>query len=124
MPKVTARLPGRMAIESNTCDSRMRGTAYASGETRSTWDSAWQTSSGASLLDTRSIEGIRGQHKPIEKSYNDPRQEGVAAQVKEVIKEAGLLVWSKWGALGAGKNRSVTLACGFVANEPRLAMLA
>ncbi len=79
---------------------------------------------GRELLDTRSIAGIRGQHKPIEKSYNGPRQEGVAAQVKEVIREAGLLVWSKWGALGAGKNRSVTLARGFVANEPMLAMLA
>ncbi len=120
MPEVTAR----MAIESNTCDSRMRGTAYAGGETRSTWDSARQTSSGASLLDTRSIEGLRGQHKPIEKSYNGLRQEGVAAQVKEVIREAGLLVWSKWGALGAGKNRRLTLARGFMANEPRLAMLA
>ncbi len=55
---------------------------------------------------------------PIETSYNCLRQ-GVAARVKESISEAGLLLWSDWGTLGAGKNRRSALPLGLMGNESR-----
>ena len=61
---------------------------------------------------------------PIETSYNGPRQEGVAARVEELISEAGQLLWSEWGTLGAGKNRRLALPLGFTGDEFRLAILA
>ena len=53
---------------------------------------------------------------PIETSYNGPRQEGVAAQVKKMLREAGLLVGSEWGTLGAGKKRRLALPLCFMSD--------